>query len=115
MPMRYLISFPSDAMDSIPEEELSDVDAAAHAVVDEAKDAGAYIFSGGLFDDVVPVMVARDGTVTTAPYPQTKDFHGGFTIIEVPSREAALEWAAKFAAACRCTQEVREFAYDPRV
>ena len=112
---RYLISFPSDAMDSIPEEEMSDIDAAAHAVVDEAKDAGVYIFSGGLFDDVVPVLVAADGTVTTATYPQTKDFHGGFTIIEVPSREAALQWAAKMAAACRCTQEVREFGYDRRV
>jgi hypothetical protein len=112
---RYLISFPSGAMDSIPEEELADVDAAAHAVVDEAKDAGVHIFSGGLFDDVVPVIVADDGTVTTATYPQTKDFHGGFTIIEVPSQEAALEWAAKIAAACRCTQEVREFGYDPRV
>ena len=112
---RYLISFPSDAMDSIPEEEMSDIDAAAHAVVDEAKDAGVSIFSGGLFDDVVPVMVAADGAVTTATYPQAKDFHGGFTIIEVPSREAALQWAAKMAAACRCTQEVREFGYDPRV
>jgi hypothetical protein len=112
---RYLISFPSDAMDSIPDEEMSDVDAAAHAVIDEAKDAGVYIFSGGLFDDVAPVMVARDGTVTTAAYPQTKDFHGGFTIIEVPTRDAVLEWAAKIAAACRCTQEVREFGYDPRV
>ena len=106
---RYLISFPSDAMDAIPEEAMSDVDAAAHAVVDEANNAGIYIFSGGLFDDVVPVMVAGDGTVTTATYPQTKDFRGGFTIIEVPTREAALEWAAKIAAACRCTQEVREF------
>jgi hypothetical protein len=112
---RYLISFPSDAMDSVPEEEMPDVDAAAHAVVDETKDAGIYIFSGGLLDDAVPVMVAEDGTVTTATYSQTKDFHGGFTIIEVPSREAALEWAAKMAAACRCTQEVREFGHDPRV
>ena len=111
---RYLISFPSDAMDSIPAEKMSDVDAAAHAVVDEAKEAGVYIFSGGLFDDVAPVMVAGDGTVSTAAYPQTKNFHGGFTIIEVPSRETALESAAKIAAACRCTQEVREFGYDPR-
>ena len=59
--------------------------------------------------------VTSDGTVTTATYPQTKDFHAGFTIIDVPSQEAALEWAAKIAAACRCTQEVREFGYDPRV
>src|SRR5262249_56140836 len=92
---------------------MSDVDAAAHAVVDEAKDAGVYIFSGGLFDDVVPVMVAGDGTVTTATYPQTKDFHAGFTIIDVPSQEAALEWAAKIAAPSPSTQQVPQFRPDP--
>ena len=35
------------------------------------------------------------------------------SIIEVPSRDDALRWAAKFAAACRCAQEVREIMYDP--
>jgi len=34
-------------------------------------------------------------------------------ILEVSSREEALVWAAKFAAACRCAQEVREIMYDP--
>ena len=103
---RYLISFPSGAMNHIPAEEMPAAGEAAHAVVKEAMDAGVWVFGGGL---------AEDGTVTTATYPQTKDFHGGFTIIEVPSRESALEWAAKIAAACRCTQEVREFGYGPRV
>jgi hypothetical protein len=111
---KFLISFPTGAMDSIREDELSEVDAAAHAVIDEAKDAGVYVFSGGLFDDVAPVMVATDGTATEADYPQTKDFHEGFAIVEAPSREEALKWAAKLAAACRCTQEVREFGHDPR-
>ena len=40
---------------------------------------------------------------------------GGFTVLDVPSREAALEWAAKIAAACRCAQEFREFMPDPAV
>ncbi len=44
---RYLISFPSDAMDHIPEEEMPEVARAAHAVIDEAKDAGVYIFTAG--------------------------------------------------------------------
>jgi hypothetical protein len=39
----------------------------------------------------------------------------GGTGIDVPSREEALQWAAKIAAACRCAQEVREFAPDPVV
>jgi hypothetical protein len=34
---------------------------------------------------------------------------------DVPSREAALEWAAKIATACRCAQEVRGFMFDPLV
>jgi hypothetical protein len=112
---RYLISFPSTAMDSIPEEEMPDVAEAAHAVVQEAKEAGVYIFTGGLDEDVDPVTVAGDGTVTAGTYPQSEEAYGGITVVDVPSREAALEWAAKIAAACRCAQEVRAFMFDPLV
>jgi hypothetical protein len=76
---------------------------------------GTYIFAGGLDEDVDPVMVTGDGMVTAGTYPQTKEFTGGFTVVDVPSREAALEWAAKIATACRCAQEVREFMFDPLV
>jgi hypothetical protein len=111
---KYLISFPSSAMD-IPEEEVPHVADAAHAVIQEAKDAGVYLFTGGLDEDVEPVMVAGDGAVTAGTYPETKQFDGGFTVVDVPSRDAALEWAARIAAACRCAQEVREFMFDPLV
>jgi hypothetical protein len=36
-------------------------------------------------------------------------------MVDVPSREKALEWAAKFALACRCAQEVSEIMFDPLV
>jgi len=111
---RYLISFPSGAMDHIPVEDFPAVGDAAHAVVREIKEAGAYIFSGGLDEEVGPVMVTGDGTVSTGTYPQTEELNGGFTVIDVPSRDEALEWAAKIATACRCAQEVREFMYDPQ-
>src|SRR5262245_44265832 len=106
---RYLISFPSGAMDHIPAEEMPAVGEAAHAVVQEAMDAGVLVFGGGLSEDVGPVMVAGDGRITAGTYPQTKEFNGGFTVLDAASREAALAWAAKIAAACRCAQEVREF------
>jgi hypothetical protein len=109
---RYLISFDDGAM-TFPEEELPDVDAAAHAVLGEAKDAGVWVFSGGLPDHTEASMVATDGTVTDGPYPEAKQYLGGFAIVDVPSREEALEWAAKFAVACRCAQEVREILFDP--
>src|SRR5262245_28080008 len=86
---------------------------AAHAVIREAKDAGVYVFGGGINEDVAPLMVAADGTVTNETYPQTKEFDGGFCVLELPSREAAVQWAAKIAKACRCSQELREFGYDP--
>ena len=112
---RYLISFPSGAMAHIPAEEFPAVGEAAHAVVQEAMDAGVLVFGGGLAENVDPVMVAGDGTTTAGTYPQTKEFNGGFTVLDVTSREAALEWAAKIAAACRCAQEVREFGPDSAV
>jgi hypothetical protein len=74
---RYLISFPSGAMDHIPAEEIPAVGEAAHAVVQEAMDAGVWVFGGGLAENVDPVMVAGDGTITAGTYPQTKEFNGG--------------------------------------
>jgi hypothetical protein len=108
---RYLISFDDGAM-TFPEEDLPAVAEAAHKVVYEAKDAGVWIFGGGLLSQRASI-VASDGTVTDGPYPETKAVIGGFSIIEVPSREEALEWAARIAVACRCAQEVREIMYDP--
>lgn len=109
---KYLISFPSSAM-VIPEGEFQAVVDASHAVVHEAKDAGVWVFGGGIDESVPPVMVAADGTVTEGTYPQTKQIEGGYSVLELPSYEAALEWAAKIAASCRCAQEVRAFQYDP--
>ncbi len=107
---RYLISFNQHAMDHIPDEDFAAVGESAHAVVREAQEAGVWVFAGGLDEDVEPVIVAGDGTVTAGTYPL-----GGMTIIDVPSREAALDWAAKIAVACRCTQEVSAFGRDPAV
>jgi len=112
---RYLVSFPSAAMNDIPAEELAAVGDAAHAVVQEAMDAGVWVFGGGLAEDVDPVLVSGDGTITAGTYPQTKELNGGFAVLDTPSQEAALEWAAKLAAACRCAQEIREFMPDPAV
>ena len=109
---KFLISFPGVAMSHIPVDDFAVVGDAAHAVIREAKDAGVYVFSGGLDAEVNPVMVAGDGTVTAGTYPQTQEFTGGFTVIDVSSRDEAVEWAAKIATACRCAQEVREFMFD---
>ena len=109
---KYLISFPAAAMD-VARNDMAAVGEAAHAVIREAKEAGVYVFGGGINDRVAPLMVATDGTTTNATYPQTRELDGGFCVLELPSREAAVVWAAKIAKACRCSQELREFMYDP--
>lgn len=108
---KYLISFDDGTM-VFPEEDFDAVSEASHQVVREAKAAGVWVFGGGLIGQPASV-VATDGTVTTRPYPETKSVVGGFSIIDVTSHDAALEWAAKLAVACRCPQEVREFGDDP--
>lgn len=108
---RYLISFDDGSM-RISEADLPAVSAASRAVVGEAKAAGVWIFGGGLLSQQASI-VASNGSVSAGPYPETKAVIGGFSIFEVASRDEALKWAAKLAAACRCAQEVREIMYDP--
>ena len=109
---RYLISFDDGSMDHIADEDWPEVGRASRAVVQEAKDAGVWIFGGGLQRQQATI-VGTDGASTDGPVPETKAVIGGFSIIEVPSREEALDWAARIAVGCRCAQEVREIMYDP--
>ena len=109
---RYLISFNDGAMDHIPAEDMPDVGKAAHAVVQEAVNAGVWVFGAGLERQRASV-VATDGAVVDGPYPETKEVIGGFAVVDVSTREEALAWAAKIAVSCRCAQEVRELLPDP--
>lgn len=109
---RYLISFDDGSMDHLTADELEIAGEASHAVVRDARDAGVWIFGGGLLRQQASI-VATDGSVTDGPVPETKAVIGGFSIIEVPTREEALKWAARIAESCRCAQEVREIMHDP--
>ena len=110
---QYLISF-DDGWMTFPEAELPDVARDVMEVVGAAREAGVWVFGGGLESQQASV-VSTDGTVTDGPYPETKEVIGGFSIVDVDSREQALEWAARLAAACRCTQEVRELMPEPSI
>lgn len=110
---KYLISFPSAAL-VVPDSEWDAVTRDSHAVIAEAKRAGVYVFGGGIAEDVPPVLVSADGAVSKGGYSWAPPLNGGFTILELPSREAAIAWAAKMARGCRCDQELRVFHFDPQ-
>src|SRR5919112_547100 len=101
---RYLISFDDGSMDHIPEADLP-AEGGSEA-------AGVWIFGGGVLRQQSSI-VATDWTISDGPVPETKAVIGGFSIIEVSSREEALVWAARIAQACQCAQEVREIGFDP--
>jgi hypothetical protein len=107
---QYVLVLDTHAMDHIPDEDMPDVAKAAHAVSQEAMDAGVWVCGSGLEAQRASI-VAADGTVTDGP-PVTV---GGLTVIEVPSREEAHTWAAKWAAVCRCEQEIWELGFDPEI
>jgi len=110
---KYLISFPSQAM-LVAGDELLAAGRDAHAVIEEAKAAGVYVFAGGINESVAPVLVAADGAFAEGGYPWAPPLNGGFTVLELPTRDEAIAWAARIAQACRCEQELRVFQFDPQ-
>ena len=78
----------------------------------EVRDAGAWVFAGGLMPRETATTVDSSGTepiVTDGPFAESKEWLGGFWVIEAPDLDAALAWARKGSAACRGPVEVRPF------
>lgn len=76
----------------------------------EMERAGAWVFVGGLRPASSATVVRAAGgdvSMTDGPYAETKEQMGGLWIIEAPDLDAALDWAAKAAAACERPIEVR--------
>jgi hypothetical protein len=109
---KYMISFDEGAM-TFPDEDLPAVADASHAVVRDAKAAGIWVFGGGLLHHPEMTVVGTDGRVEEGSASDDRPYVGGFSIIDVPTRDDALAWAHKIAVACRCAQDVREIMDDP--
>jgi hypothetical protein len=108
----YLITFNDEWVPDHTDEELLEKSKAVKSLVEEMKEAGVLIFTGGL-DDAAPVFSvdASSGTplFTDGPYVETKEHLGGFAVVDVADEEAARVWAGRIAVACGWPQEVRRF------
>lgn len=109
----YLIYFNQQWVGDHSEEWFASRGPLAMAVMEEMKAAGVYVFGGGLEEDPGDAFNAdaTSGTlvITDGPFVETKEFLGGFAIVDVPDDEAAKMWAGKVAEACGWPQEVRRF------
>jgi hypothetical protein len=108
----YLIYFNQQWVGDHDEEWFRQRGPLARAVLEEMKDAGVYVFAGGLVEDLDQAFSAdaTSGTllITDGPFIETKEYLGGLTLIDVPDVETAKMWAGKVAEACGWPQEVRE-------
>jgi hypothetical protein len=114
----YLIVFNDEWVPEHTEEQLREKSKALKPLLAEMKDAGVFVFTGGL-DTTAPVFSvdASSGSplVTDGPFAESKEHIGGFAIVDVPDEKAALLWAGKIAVACGWPQEVHRFQVPRRL
>jgi len=85
------------------------------AVRREMREAGVWVFAGGLLPpDSATVVRMQDGQVLTTdgPFVETKELIGGICVVSVRDLDEALQWGAKLARATTTPIEVRPIAPD---
>jgi hypothetical protein len=111
---QYLLSIYQPDGGPPPPEVLEPIMRDLDAVNAELRATGAWVFSAGLHQPGTATVVrVKDGeTLTTdGPYIEGKEHIGGFTVIQAPDLDAALEWGRKLAAAITLPIEVRPMEY----
>jgi hypothetical protein len=97
-------------------EEMQATFEAVDAFNKKITEAGLWVFGGGLeMPETATVVRVVDGdtVMTDGPFIETKEFLGGFWVVELPDLDAALKLAEEAAAACRGPVEVRPFQAEP--
>jgi hypothetical protein len=110
--MNYVLTVYQPDGPTPPADELEKIVRDLDVLNQEMKDAGAWVFAGGLHPpSAATVLRAHDGQVvmTDGPYLEGKEHVGGFTIITAPDLDAALDWGRKLATATTLPIEVRPF------
>ena len=93
--MRFLLYETSNAKPSAP--PSPELMAEMGKLVEETTRAGILLATGGLGDKSTRLRTSGGKvTVTDGPFTETKELTGGFALIEVKSRDEAIEWGKRF-------------------
>jgi len=104
------------AMDALTPEELQAMFAATGKVNEQMQAEGVWVFAGGLMTHDATTTVDNTGAepvITDGPFTESKEYLGGFWVIEAPDLDAALTWAAAGSKACGNRVQVRPFQEEP--
>ena len=107
---RYLLSVYQPDGPRPPADVLEKVMADVDAVTRDMQSAGVWVFAAGLHPaSTATVLRPKDGDVlmTDGPFTEGKEHVGGFTVIDAPDLDAALQWASRVATATTLPIEVR--------
>ncbi|HTW79218.1 MAG TPA: YciI family protein [Terracidiphilus sp.] len=115
MPQFFVaIYFPEDFDPSTQTEADAE---AIHALGREMEAANVTRFACGLHppSSSKSLRYHPDGkvSITDGPFTETKEYMGGFSVIEAPDLDQAVEWARRGAVACRASGEVRPIFFVP--
>jgi hypothetical protein len=108
----YLLSAYQPDGPTRPPAELAKIMQDVGALNQEIRDAGAWVFAGGLQPPDTAMVLRRAGgevLSTDGPYAEGKEHLGGCTIVDAPDHGSALEWGRKLARATGLPVEVRPF------
>ncbi|TDE48023.1 hypothetical protein E1295_21880 [Nonomuraea mesophila] len=109
---KYLLAVQFDESVPWPPEEMQAQMDRTEQVTAEMRQAGSWVFVGGLLGSHATTVV-RPGsgttTMTDGPFAETKEQLGGFWVIQCDDLDQALAWAGKCALACGSPIEVRPF------
>jgi hypothetical protein len=110
---QYLISLYQPDGPTPPPEFLEPIARKLQALNEEMRAAGAWVFAAGLHPPTTAtVLQARESgdiEMTDGPYVEGKEHLGGFTIVEAPDLDAALDWGRRIAEITYLPIEVRPF------
>jgi len=113
--MRYMTIYKAVERNAPPSQEYMD---AMGKFIEEIAAAGVLVRTDGLLPSARGARVRRteDGkvTVTDGPFAESKEVVGGYAIIDVATREEAIEWTKRFLkVAGPGESEVREMYEQP--
>ena len=119
---QYLLAVNGSAADVEAQAQMTMADfqpmfEAVEAFNEKLRAEGAWVFAGGLQPIESTTTVDNTGAetvITDGPYVESKEWIGGFWVIEAPDLDAALKWAAEGSKACQGRVEVRPFQDEPQ-
>ena len=113
---QYLLSVvtPTEGAEPPTPDELTAIMARVEAVQTRVRDAGAWVFAGGLAAPSSATVLRPQGEevlLVDGPFAEGKEYLGGFSIIDVGDLDEALRWGREYVAAIGLPIEVRPFEW----